>query len=294
MKAAIVFGALGLTVVNTSIAQTSDNRNYVNRKSFWFEGNINGSIRRNSNNELIWQYQLDYQYRRGADGSNVSRGSYTNIFKDMQQNVLRPWIHYYPVPGKIRISVSPLGHWGSWTPSGDGAVKYYHEFRSSYQLTFYQKFGRIELQHRYRYERRWVGNKELSQGGFNDLFSQEDFFANGRKNRLRYLMRANIPLNKSGSNYLAIWDEIFIGFGKNVANNKIFDQNRLVCLFGRKINQDSYPMKIEAGLLWQSAPKYDNPALNYQNWENNLAFNVYLIFDEFHKFRGINRKKKNG
>lgn len=272
--------------MNKTMAQTSDDRVYIQRKSFWFEGNLNGSIRRNSRDELVWQYQLDYQYRRGSDASNVANGNHLNGFKDMQQNVVRPWIHFFPVAGKIRLSISPLGHWGSWTPRADGPVKYYHEFRSTYQFTMFYKIGRVELQQRYRYERRWISAKDSAMGGFKDVFSKGgEFYSDLRKNRLRYLVRANIPINKSGSQYISVWNEAFIGFGRNVANNKLFDQNRLVCLYGRKFNQDTYPMKLEVGFLWQVAPKYDLAQYGRQNWESNLALNVYLIFDEFHKFK---------
>jgi len=285
---AVFFGKTHITN-----AQTTDSRSYIQRKSFWFEANINGSIKRNSTNQLVWQYQVDYQYRRGSDANNVYNGNHLNLFKDMQQQVFRPWIHYFTLQGKMRLSASPLGHWGTWTPSADGVVKYYHEFRSTYQASIYQKYGRVEIQHRYRYERRWLGAKDTAQRSAGDVFSRGgEFYSNARKNRLRYMIRANVPLNKSGSSYLSVWDEAFIGFGKNVASNKIFDQNRLVCLYGRKFNQDKYPMRLEIGLMWQIAPKYDLAAYNKQNIESNLALNVYWIFDEFHKFRGIKKDKE--
>lgn len=290
----LIISSLAVVCVLPQIiqAQTTDNRTYIQRKSFWFEGNFNGTIKKNEADQMTWQYQLDYQYRRGSDANNIVNGQHVNLFKDMSTNVVRPWIHYFPIPGKLRFSVSPLGHWGSWTPRAEGVQKYYHEFRTSFQTTLYQKLGRIEFQQRYRYELRYVGAKDTAVGGIRDVFSKGgEFYSNARKNRLRYLVRANIPVNKSGSSYLAIWNEVFIGLGKNVSNNKILDQNRLVCLFGKKICQDSYPMKIEIGLLWQVQPKYDLSEYKNQNLESNLALNVYWIFDEFHKFKGIKKPK---
>ena len=43
--------------------------------------------------------------------------------------------------------------------------------------------------------------------------------------------------------YLAIYDEVFIGFGKNV-NENIFDQNRVGILLGYRFNPS---IRIEAG-----------------------------------------------
>ncbi len=207
----------------------------------------------------------------------------------MQQHVFRPWIHYWAVPGKARLSFSPIGQWGTWTPKQEGPHLYFTEYRSTYQLTLFQKIGKFDIQQRYRYEFRWIGKKNIAKESPADLFSKDQFFNSGHKMRLRYLMRVNYPLNKSGKSYLSVWDELFIGIGKHTANNKVWDQNRLVALFGRKLN-GPHPIKIEVGLLWQVAPKYDlavpaTQTVSYQNnnVESNLAFQVYLIFDEFHK-----------
>ena len=48
--------------------------------------------------------------------------------------------------------------------------------------------------------------------------------------------------------YLAIYDEVFIGFGKNV-NENIFDQNRVGILLGYRFNPS---IRIEAGYLNQT------------------------------------------
>jgi hypothetical protein len=46
---------------------------------------------------------------------------------------------------------------------------------------------------------------------------------------------------------MAVYDEIFIGFGKNVQAN-VFDQNRLGVLFGYRFNKT---FRAEAGYLNQ-------------------------------------------
>ena len=45
--------------------------------------------------------------------------------------------------------------------------------------------------------------------------------------------------------YVAIYDEIFVGFGKNV-NENVFDQNRLGIVIGYNFSPN---FKIEAGFL---------------------------------------------
>lgn len=266
-------------------------RAYTQRKSFWFEGNLTGTIKRNDSGKIKWQYQLDWQYRRAGDANYINGGDQFHILKEMQQHVLRPWVHYWAVPGKVRLSVSPIGHWGTWTPKAEGAAKYFTEYRSCYQLTLFQKIGKFDIQQRYRYEFRMIGSKVDSKASASpsELWSPASFPDAGKRMRLRYMMRVNYPLTKSGRSYVSLWDEVFIGLGRHVASNKNWDQNRVVALYGRKLKGPN-PIKVEVGFTWQVATKYDmdvaptqNTSFMKNNVESNLAFQIYLIFDEFHK-----------
>lgn len=61
------------------------------------------------------------------------------------------------------------------------------------------------------------------------------------------MFRIQLPLKGNSINnktpYIALYDEVFVGFGKNV-NENIFDQNRLGILLGYKLNNS---FRIEAG-----------------------------------------------
>lgn len=65
------------------------------------------------------------------------------------------------------------------------------------------------------------------------------------------MARVQLPLKgkeiKDSTPYVAMYDEIFIGFGKNVTAN-VFDQNRLGILLGYRFNKS---VRIEAGYLNQ-------------------------------------------
>jgi hypothetical protein len=69
---------------------------------------------------------------------------------------------------------------------------------------------------------------------------------------MRYMARLSLPLKcketKNKSPYLVLYDEIFIGFGKNV-NANVFDQNRIGILIGYRFNKN---VRIEAGYLNQT------------------------------------------
>ncbi len=99
------------------------------------------------------------------------------------------------------------------------------------------------MSHRFMLEQRWVGRYS------NVNLTNEDEFP--LLNRLRYMFRMQISLKgeeiKDKTPYFAIYDEILIGFGKNV-NENIFDQNRVGILFGYRL---SPLIRIEAGYLNQ-------------------------------------------
>lgn len=110
------------------------------------------------------------------------------------------------------------------------------------QIKHYE--GLLIFSHRFMLEQRWTGKYS------NSLILKEDSYV--FTNRLRYMVRIQLPLqklcnSKKSSKYLAIHNEIFIGFGKNVQAN-IFDQNRVGLVFGYKFNEH---LKIEAGFMNQ-------------------------------------------
>lgn len=286
---------------------STDRRINAYRNSFWFEANLNGTLARHADSSAKWQYQIDLQYRRMSDANYINGGQQYNIFADPAQHVYRPWIHYWIKPKTVRLSLSPIGYWGTWTPGKEGTQLFYSEYRICPQVTFFQKIGKLEVQQRYRYEFRWQSNKETAQynGSLADYALGDNFIHNGQKMRLRYLLRLNYPLNgkssgTKGSTYLTVWNELFLGLGANTANTKMLDQNRVVLLFGKYL-KTRFPMKIEVGYTMQYIPKYDvgvvetptaNGTYDYGklNWEMNNCLQVYFICDDFHS---LFKRKKN-
>jgi hypothetical protein len=291
----ILVGLILKVNAQTSVQDFSKNpRVYTKRYSFWFEGNFNGTIKKNDSGEVKLQYQIDFQHRRMSDASYIKNGEYYNIFKDPFQQVIRPWLHYW-VNKKVRLSLSPLGHWATWSPTSEGPHIYNPEYRTSLQLTTFETIGKFNIQQRYRFEFRWIGTGISAQNYLSDVFSSADVPSTNFKERLRYCVRVNYNFNKT--TYLSLWNELLIGLGKNTANNKILDQNRVVGLFGKKYSQQKYPIKLELGFTWQLVPKYNfnvpptqDPSygsFQKNNWESNWALQIYLIFDEFHKFKNL-------
>lgn len=164
--------------------------------------------------------------------------------KDKQQNLLRVGINYQFDP-KIQLRIGYA--WAETYPYGDYAIngfgKDFTEHRVYEMVTFSDKIKKVEFFHRFMLEQRWVGRYSTAT-----LNREDDYLF---MNRFRYQLRAQIPLKGNSivnhTPYVAIYDEILIGFGNNVREN-IFDQNRFGVLLGYKFNNT---FRLESGYISQ-------------------------------------------
>ena len=179
-----------------------------------------------------WGVHAEYQVRRA------------NFISGGQQNLFRTGINYQ---ANNRILLR-LGYANAFSfPYGQYPInsmgKSFSEQRIFEMISLEDRLGSFDLTHRLVLEQRWIGRYSSPQ-----LTKQDEY---NYVNRARYLFRIQKALRKNNTEknlpYLAMYDEIFIGFGKNLGEN-IFDQNRFSVLAGIKINNK---IKIEAGYLSQ-------------------------------------------
>ena len=175
---------------------------------------------------------LEYQWRR------------ENIITNWQQSLPRIGIQRHLKDGVSILAgyaypvAFPYGDY----PAGPHPVP---EHRIFEQLMWNGTTGRVVFNHRLRLEQRFIGKVNQSAA---------DMEIDGWRyvNRVRYQLRAAIPLNhktmKDKTWYLLPYDEIFIGFGKNVGQN-IFDQNRAGLLLGYQLNKS---FRFEGGYFNQT------------------------------------------
>ena len=288
---------VSLVLLSTkSFSQTTDAREVFKRNSFWTETVFIGVIKNK------WRFQLDYQYRRTSDASDAVGGS-GNMFKNDFQHVYRPWIHYQ-MNENVRFSLSPLGFWQTFTPRNEpgtatgSAAKGYQqiqpEFRICPQITLTNKIGRLIIDQRYRMEFRLLGNKvkDTASSEFSGYNQGFDFPDANHKMRMRYFLRATLPLNNptlvDNTFYITCWNEIFIATGKNTPNDKIWDQNRSFFMLGFKPKME-LPMRFELGYSMIYANRFsqtmsgNNLLENGNKIEKNNIFQVYIIFENFNK-----------
>lgn len=174
----------------------------------------------------------EYQWRRD------------HLILNWQQSLLRIGINYNLTP---RIMFRVGYAWVETFPYGEYSLnsfgKDFTEHRLFEMTQLNHREGRVDFTHRFMLEQRFVDTYSSVNEFKEDKFSL--------LNRARYMVKLQMPfINKEikyQSPYLAVYDELFIGFGENV-NMNIFDQNRLGILIGYQFNK---LFKIEAGYLNQ-------------------------------------------
>lgn len=198
-----------------------------------------------------------------------------NLITDWQQSLLRVGVNYQLSPNVLlRAGYA----WVETFPYGEFPInsmgKQFTEHRTFQMVQIMQKQRIFELSHRFMLEQRFIGSFSSPE-----LVKEDDF---NMLNRVRYMFRIQMPLGSKEitdrTPYLAMYDEIFIGFGKNV-NANIFDQNRIGVLFGYRHNEN---IRIEAGYLNQTLQFgrmiNDQPVFQYNNgWIMNLIFHLKAL-----------------
>jgi hypothetical protein len=180
---------------------------------------------------------------------------------DWQQLLVRPGVNYQV---STNLSLS-LGYGFIRTfPYGElPAAHRFDEHRIWQQLQYKHEILGLKWTHRFRLEQRWI--EELRR-----LPDRRYETANWRgEQRLRYLLRTEIPLTPGKRFYVPLWNEAFWNFGANILGNQ-FDQNRAFLGLGWKISEH---LRVETGFLEQTLHKR---GAGGKNWENNHTVTVWL------------------
>ena len=129
-----------------------------------------------------------------------------------------------------------------------------------------QKVAKVDFSHRFMLEQRFVGKYSDAQA-----IKESEF---PLLHRMRYMVRMQVPLKgdeiQDKTPYLAVYDEVFVGFGQYV-NANVFDQNRIGVLLGYRFNKT---VRLEGGYL--------NQTLQYGrliNGKNGFQHNNGLILN---------------
>ena len=163
-----------------------------------------------------WILHHEFQYRN------------YNFVGDLQQLVIRTGIGYNLSESNNNLLVGYAYFHSSNYLNDSDDKKASNEHRIFQQFITRQNFGRIFIQHRYRFEQRML---------------EPDF-----RLRFRYFLGINIPLNKKilekKALYASLYNEIFLN-----TKSPIFDRNRLYGALGYVFGKN---IRLEAGYMAQS------------------------------------------
>jgi len=178
--------------------------------------------------------QGEYHFRRDEIITKWQQG----LFKIAMNYQLHPRLQFrlgYGLAETFPYGDIPINSFG----------KKFTEHRIFEAITINDNIGIAGLSNRFMLEQRWIGKYS------NQRLKKEDGFT--YVNRFRYMLRIQLPLNNTKMQdhtlYLAAYNEVMLGFGRNI-NENVFDQNRLGVMAGYNLNTN---VKFEAGYLLQVA-----------------------------------------
>lgn len=220
-------------------------------------GAANAADQHADNYNFWWNYVGDHPIPNSPWGVHLEVQNRREDWGDeWQQLLIRPGINYTLSPS---VTVSAGYGYIKTYPYGELPVAHeFDEHRIWEQLSWKMQFLGLEWQHRFRLEQRWI--EEQNKAGRTTNWRGE--------NRFRYMLRTSLPLSSDKKTYLAVWDEVFLNFGGNIAKNN-FDQNRAFLGIGRKLTPTT---RLEIGFMEQTIQRRGG-----DKWEANHTPCIWLL-----------------
>ncbi len=253
---------LVLLLMNLQVSLAQNNRLETTNKIGWYS--YTGTLKVSEKVGI----HTEYQWRRN------------NLIAFWQQSLLKTGLNYNVnarVFFRLGYAVAETYPYGEYPLNGLGRSFTEHRIFEMVQLS--HKEGLVDFSHRFMLEQRFIGKYSSANEYTEDEFPMS--------NRARYMIRLQVPLRdkeiKDKTPYVAAYDEILIGFGKNV-NANVFDQNRIGILIGYRFNKN---VRIEGGYLNQTLQfgRLINGKNVFQN-NNGIIINTNFNIDMTKKVVG--------
>ncbi|MEZ0538609.1 DUF2490 domain-containing protein [Fibrella arboris] len=247
---------LVITALLCLLSGTVDGQNRVldHNTIGWYTYNGDHTISKN------WSIHTEYQWRR------------IDLIRTWQQSLARLGVNR-SLNEQVKIgggftyfTTFPYGRY----PQADAGVPY-AERRIHEDIQFISKYGKLDITQRFRLEQRWLAT--LSDQNPRNVADWEF------QNRIRYQMAGELPLSgptiDDGEVYMTFFDEVFIGFGRNVGQN-IFNQNRISVGLGYQFRDN---VQLELNYLNQVVQHADlDQATGKPVFEVNNGFRLNLVY----------------
>ncbi|HEX8329765.1 MAG TPA: DUF2490 domain-containing protein [Hymenobacter sp.] len=208
-------------------------------------------------NTLGWfQYNGDHQLAANWTLHTEYQARGVRLGRSWQQRLARLGLAYQVLP-RVQVAAgytSFITHpFGRYPTASTGVPFPERRFYQDVQVS--DTAGRVVLSHRLRLEQRWIG--QLADNGRRAVQAWQ------YQNRIRYQLAATVPLQGRTLDdhewYFNAFDELFLGFGRNV-NLNVFNQNRLSGGLGYQLHEG---FQLELNYLNQISQHGDpDPATN--------------------------------
>lgn len=163
---------------------------------------------------------------------------------DLEQLLLRGGFTWSPKQSKVKYT---LGYANITSGVFGSSSSTSNEHRVYQEALIPHRLGeKLFIGHRFRLEQRWVEDQD-------------------QRNRFRYFLSANYPLNKSdlgkGSVYLSFYNEIFINLENDIGDGRsvdAFDRNRTYLALGYSVSDQ---IRLQFGYMHQKTKTVDKGQL---------------------------------
>lgn len=208
-----------------------------------------------------WASHTEYQWRR------------VELIQSWQQSLARLGL-VYTLSEQVKLAggytfftTFPYGDY----PVADAGVPTI-ESRTHQDIQLSAKAGIVKLSHRFRLEQRWLGIGADDNPRHVERWEYQ--------NRARYQLSGTIPLNgptiDDGEFYANFFDELFIGFGRNVEQN-VFNQNRISGGLGYQFS-DAFSIELNYLNQISQHPELE-PITRKPVFEINNGFRLNVKYD---------------
>nr|WP_245583649.1 DUF2490 domain-containing protein [Salinimicrobium xinjiangense] len=180
--------------------------------------------------------------RFGAQGDIQFRN--WDLIGDLEQLLIRGGVTYSPSTANVKF-VLGYGHITTGAFGDSDATS--TESRIYQEANLPQKLGtRVYLNHRFRYEQRWVVTQDF-------------------RTRYRYNLSLTLPLNQTdltqNAVYLALYNELFMNGQRDIGDNRqveLFDRNRLYGALGYSLKNN---LRLQVGYMEQTTDNWSKGQL---------------------------------
>lgn len=201
-----------------------------------------------------WSLHSEFHIRRAELGSNA------------QQLLIRPAVNFH-LHDKVMLTAG-YSYYENYR-YGAHPIRFANwEHHGFAQVQFMSLINKVRMQHRYRWEHRWMARLTPDTDGTGRF---EDY---GESDRFRYRVWLTMPIGKDTPWTLNGYDEIFLSLGGTAPGNR-FSQNRASALLGYHVNKE---LNVMAGYLFQTIDRA-GAAMGADVVEKNSTLHVVLVYN---------------